>query len=707
MFGQTFGQIKSVQLEAVVQESTPVITLKWSTIPQGNVGTVYRKFKTDNTWGSPVATLAGNDTIWRDSSAIVGQAYEYRISYTKIGTAAPAHGYIYAGHLIPEMHFRGTVILVYDTTYESTFRNELNVWERDVIGDGYSVERIKIDRNDSVHLVKNLITEKWQLNPDNTKAVFLFGRVPVPYSGSIVPDGHTPDHFGAWPADLYYGEMTSVWTDQFVSNTGAAQDRNKNIVGDGKFDQSNLPSDVELEVGRVDMANLPLAGDEADLLKAYLVKNHAFRMKQFTPVKRAFVSDNFTGLAEGFSATAWRSFPTLIGRDSISTGNYYAELRSNSYLWSYGCGSGSYTSASGVASASNIAGDSLQSVFTMLFGSYFGDWDSPTNNFLRIALATGSTLTNAWSGRPIWHFHHMGLGENIGFSAKTAMNNSSVYDFNSDSRRIHIALMGDPTLRMEYPSPISNLVATQQNNAVVLSWDEIPVGLGYYVYRKTSNNQAFTLLNETALLESFFTDVCPGEQDTLTYMIRPAVLQMGYSGTYRNLATGIMTDLAYSGDEQVNLNFISEINAEGFTVDFINSSTNTVSYLWDFGDGSTSQEQNPSHTYAQSGSYEVSLTGSNECNTETIVETISITNINESHNYTIKLYPNPTNEYFLVQGLNEIANIQIIDLQGRVLANKSLQPHEAIYINELESGIYYVNINFRNKEFVQKICVIK
>ena len=57
-----------------------------------------------------------------------------------------------------------------------------------------------------------------------------------------------------------------------------------------------------------------------------------------------------------------------------------------------------------------MAVDSLQSVFTFLFGSYFGDWDSP-DNFLRAALASGTILSNAWSGRPLWSMHYMAMGD--------------------------------------------------------------------------------------------------------------------------------------------------------------------------------------------------------------------------------------------------------------------------------------------------------
>jgi serine protease len=52
--------------------------------------------------------------------------------------------------------------------------------------------------------------------------------------------------------------------------------------------------------------------------------------------------------------------------------------------------------------------------------------------------------------------------------------------------------------------------------------------------------------------------------------------------------------------------------ATDLTVDFTDQSTDSdgsvVSWAWDFGDGATSTTQNPSHTYASSGTYPVTLT---------------------------------------------------------------------------------------------------
>ena len=48
--------------------------------------------------------------------------------------------------------------------------------------------------------------------------------------------------------------------------------------------------------------------------------------------------------------------------------------------------------------------------------------------------------------------------------------------------------------------------------------------------------------------------------------------------------------------------------AAPLTVQFTDQSVGATSWEWDFGDGETSTEQNPSHTYSEAGIYDVSLT---------------------------------------------------------------------------------------------------
>src|SRR5690606_28450429 len=59
---------------------------------------------------------------------------------------------------------------------------------------------------------------------------------------------------------------------------------------------------------------------------------------------------------------------------------------------------------------------------------------------------------------------------------------------------------------------------------------------------------------------------------------------------------------------------------------FTNTTTDAVSYLWDFGDGTTSQEVNPAHIYAAEGNYQVKLTAINYSNCEsTSIQSIRVT----------------------------------------------------------------------------------
>jgi len=65
-------------------------------------------------------------------------------------------------------------------------------------------------------------------------------------------------------------------------------------------------------------------------------------------------------------------------------------------------------------------------------------------------------------------------------------------------------------------------------------------------------------------------------------------------------------------------------NVSSLTATFNNTSTNAISYFWDFGDGNTSTDENPTHEYAANGTYVVSLTAANACGSVTTTETIEV-----------------------------------------------------------------------------------
>lgn len=60
-----------------------------------------------------------------------------------------------------------------------------------------------------------------------------------------------------------------------------------------------------------------------------------------------------------------------------------------------------------------------------------------------------------------------------------------------------------------------------------------------------------------------------------------------------------------------------DYEADGLEVTFTNKSTNATSFSWDFGDGETSTDQNPVHTYDAYGVYTVKLSATGDGGTAT------------------------------------------------------------------------------------------
>lgn len=568
-----------------VQYNPAKIIFSWPSHPDAVSYSVYRKSKTSTSWGSPLTNLPANANSWEDVNINIGEAYEYQIAKTNSAYPYTGNGYVFAGIEYPATENKGTIILVIDSTYLPYLSAEINRLKIDMNCDGWRVLSHKVDRNDSVPDVKALIINDVNNNPD-VRAVFLLGHVPVPYSGNLNPDGHS-NHVGAWPADLYYGELNGIWTDQFINNTSASRPQNHNVPGDGKFDQSIIPSDVDLEVGRVDLFNMPaFALSDADLLKQYLDKNHNYRTGVHTAMPRGLVDDHFASYTEAFAANGWRNFSGMFGAANVVAADYFSTMTSNSYLWSYGCGGGTYNSAGGIGNTTNFATDSVQTIFTILFGSYFGDWDSQ-NNFIRAPLASASpALLCFWAGRPNWFFHHMALGDNIGYSTKLSQNNAALYNAGNSARNIHVALMGDPTLRMHVVKPSAALYATNFCDSVLLEWHPSPDTIaGYHLYAGDSLYGHFVRLNNSLIIDTFYVDQ-PAQYGKKFYIVRAMKLQTSGSGSYFNLSTGVIDSVVVYPQLAASIS-ISNIkcfgNSDGIVDLTVSGGNPPYTYTWSNG----------------------------------------------------------------------------------------------------------------------------
>ena len=472
--------VREVAVEIrVSRTSTNYLRLSWL---QQNNSTRYQVYTktTDGKGWDRLADLTGTDTSFIDSSYQMGTRKEYRVARTSSNyTGFDGNGYIVAGFDVPATVQLGRALVVIEDQYQKTAPNLVADYLKQIENEGYTIDTHYVNKNDSVTVVKDWIFKTWSADKNTFTTIFLLGRVPVPYSGNYRPDGH-PDHTGAWPADMYYGAFDIAWTDKTVNNTQAQFARNHNVPGDGKFDLSryNATAQVNIQyvnvpVGRVDLSDMPSFGADTFLIKRYLNKALDFRTGRRKAQLRSLVDDNFGYFAsEAFASGGFRNGSVFSAWD-ISTGDYRSEMSAKSYLLSYGCGSGSYTTCAGVSSSADFVRDSLLNPFTLTFGSYYGDWDNQ-DNFLRAPLASkGWGLSSVWSGRPYWMMHSCAQGAPLAQAVLHTQNSWNVYNAAGFQASVHIALMGDPTLRMFAVDNVHHLDYQLNCEKVALNWGRV------------------------------------------------------------------------------------------------------------------------------------------------------------------------------------------------------------------------------------------
>jgi len=93
----------------------------------------------------------------------------------------------------------------------------------------------------------------------------------------------------------------------------------------------------------------------------------------------------------------------------------------------------------------------------------------------------------------------------------------------------------------------------------------------------------------------------------------------GQNGMVENIANSIFANQEFLFPA-ANFTFLNN----GLTVDFNNMSQNATTTIWNFGDGNTSVDNDPSHTYIQNGTYNVQLIISNDCGVDTFNQSVLV-----------------------------------------------------------------------------------
>lgn len=135
-------------------------------------------------------------------------------------------------------------------------------------------------------------------------------------------------------------------------------------------------------------------------------------------------------------------------------------------------------------------------------------------------------------------------------------------------------------------------------------------------------------------------------------------------------------------------------------LDFEDLSTNDpTEWLWDFGDGITSNDQNPSHTYTLNDTYTTCLTATNAAGTHTECQMITVVVVGVNDLATpiaLQVFPNPVKDFVHFKINEEVSSplqISITDAQGRLIYTEQLQQSEQkINTSNWAKGIYLFRV---------------
>lgn len=537
----------------VNQGESPSVSLTWAQIDSTKDTWVFRRtLPTGGDAGTGYELLGKVDLPGRsytDTTVSPGHTYSYLFASTQSfynGTAsglssqtimrnANYHAIANIGPGLIES--RGTVLLVVEDTVGANgeLAKELELVEMDLVGDGWTVKRLEFARHrvGDHRDLKAAIVAACTADP-SINALYLFGRLPIAYTGGIQADGH-----GLRPheTDLYYADIDRNWTDTATLTVNGTVN---NAPGDGKFDHTYLVSAIELMAGRVDLSNLyAFRKSEHEMLRDYIQKSHAWRHGDREVPYRALWNNSWLNRER-------QNLITLFGSSNLTLQPFQPTLNTAPHVWAVDFGNYDGYSA-------NYLHSENKAVFTINFGSYKQQWANANNMMRNLLTQPDWGLTSAWGAFPSIDFYHMAAGLPIGYAMRDTYNRkyngvvsgelseNHVYFLqtsltNPQGELVH-SLMGDPTLRLHPVPPPRSLAAAVDGETTTLTWTPPTdaARVGFHVYRSTGRLGPYERLTAEMLAAdaSSFTDPARPAGDVF-YQVRAIASTATLSGAYLN-----------------------------------------------------------------------------------------------------------------------------------------------------------------------------
>ena len=144
---------------------------------------------------------------------------------------------------------------------------------------------------------------------------------------------------------------------------------------------------------------------------------------------------------------------------------------------------------------------------------------------------------------------------------------------------------------------------------------------------------------------------------------------------------------------------------------YANATGGTYNYTYSWSPATNLDDptaQNPVFTATEGGdfTYTVTVSDGNETATATVSFTvIDNTDVNEIAENSVMVYPNPASSMVYIKGIEGYRNLEVsvVNLQGQVVMN-AVNTLE-INVKDIESGVYFLNINCDGNQIVKKIVV--
>jgi PKD repeat protein len=149
---------------------------------------------------------------------------------------------------------------------------------------------------------------------------------------------------------------------------------------------------------------------------------------------------------------------------------------------------------------------------------------------------------------------------------------------------------------------------------------------------------------------------------------------------------------------------------------FTNTSTGeNITYLWDFGDGNSATTRDAVHSYANGGTYTVTLTVANACDTLTQTFDVAIAGVGIGDDLlanSINIFPNPTTDMININlsGLNEDVEVTVADATGRILFKDVItrfeQANTTRYdLSDEAKGVYTVMFKMGERRLARRVVL--